>query len=123
MSFLYLFLPKFLEKGTGKTLFSKRFSPNKSKTIKLLRSLFDSNCNGNGHTNHGVVTCADETHHFYGNHQIDSKREENQHVSSTKKSIFLQAQGSHNSNNNYRIFYKIYCHIYNTHDLNCCFCL
>ena len=33
--------------------------------VKLLTSLFDSNCNCNSHTNHGVVTCADETHHFY----------------------------------------------------------
>ena len=31
----------------------------------LLACLFDSNCNSNGHTNHGVVTCADETHHFF----------------------------------------------------------
>ena len=29
----------------------------------LLRSLFDSN--RNSHTNHGVVTCADESHHLY----------------------------------------------------------
>ena len=33
----------------------------------LFRSLFDSNCYSNGHTNHGVVTCADETHHLYVN--------------------------------------------------------
>ena len=26
----------------------------------LLACLFDSNCNSNSHTNHGVVTCADE---------------------------------------------------------------
>ena len=32
---------------------------------ELLGSLFDSNGNGHGHTNHGVVTCADETHHFF----------------------------------------------------------
>ena len=31
----------------------------------LLARLFDSNCNSNGHTNHGVVTCADETHHLF----------------------------------------------------------
>ena len=30
----------------------------------LLASLFDSNCNSNGHTDHGVVTCADQAHHF-----------------------------------------------------------
>jgi len=30
----------------------------------LLASLFDSNGNRNGHTNHGVVTCADQTHHL-----------------------------------------------------------
>ena len=33
--------------------------------VQLLACLFDSNCNSNSHTNHGVVTCADETHHFY----------------------------------------------------------
>ena len=32
---------------------------------ELLARLFDSNCNSNSHTNHGVVTCADETHHLY----------------------------------------------------------
>ena len=31
---------------------------------ELLACLFDSNCNSNSHTNHGVVTCADQTHHF-----------------------------------------------------------
>ena len=30
----------------------------------LFACLFDSNCYSYGHTNHGVVTCADETHHF-----------------------------------------------------------
>ena len=29
----------------------------------LLACFFDSNCNCNSHTNHGVVTCADESHH------------------------------------------------------------
>ena len=32
---------------------------------ELLACLFDSNSNSNSHTNHGVVTCADETHHLY----------------------------------------------------------
>ena len=32
---------------------------------KLLGSLFDSHGNGHGHTDHGVVTCADQTHHLY----------------------------------------------------------
>ena len=31
----------------------------------LLACLFDRNRNRNGHTNHGVVTCADETHHLF----------------------------------------------------------
>ena len=31
----------------------------------LLACLFDRNGNRNGHTNHGVVTCADQTHHLY----------------------------------------------------------
>ena len=35
------------------------------KNQQLLACLFDSNCNCNSHTNHGVVTCADETHHFF----------------------------------------------------------
>ena len=30
----------------------------------LFACLFDSNGNCNSHINHGVVTCADETHHF-----------------------------------------------------------
>jgi len=30
----------------------------------LLACLFDSNSNCNSHTNHGVVTCADESHHL-----------------------------------------------------------
>ena len=31
---------------------------------KLLACLFDSHSHGNGHTNHGVVTSADEAHHL-----------------------------------------------------------
>ena len=31
----------------------------------LFQSLFDSNSNANGHTDHGVVTCAQEAHHFH----------------------------------------------------------
>ena len=31
----------------------------------LLACLFNCNGNCNSHTNHGVVTCADETHHLY----------------------------------------------------------
>ena len=31
----------------------------------LLAGLFDSNGHGNGHTDHGVVTGADETHHLF----------------------------------------------------------
>ena len=31
----------------------------------LLRSLLNRNRDRNSHTNHGVVTCADETHHLY----------------------------------------------------------
>ena len=31
----------------------------------LFHCLFNSNCASNGHTNHRVVTCADQTHHFY----------------------------------------------------------
>ena len=30
----------------------------------LLASLFDSNSHGNGHTDHGGVTCAQEAHHL-----------------------------------------------------------
>ena len=42
--------------------------PKASKSLinqGLLACLFDSNCNSNSHTNHGVVTCADETHHLF----------------------------------------------------------
>jgi hypothetical protein len=31
---------------------------------KLLQGLLNSNCHGNGHTNHGVVTSAQEAHHL-----------------------------------------------------------
>jgi len=31
----------------------------------LLAGFFYSNSYSNGHTNHGVVTRADQTHHFY----------------------------------------------------------
>ena len=30
----------------------------------LLQRLLNSNSNGNGHTDHGVVTCAQEAHHL-----------------------------------------------------------
>ena len=30
----------------------------------LLASLFDSNSHSDSHTNHGVVTCADQAHHL-----------------------------------------------------------
>ena len=30
-----------------------------ANNLRLFACLFDSNCNSNGHTNHGVVTCAD----------------------------------------------------------------
>ena len=30
----------------------------------LLACLFDSNCNCDRHTNHGVVTCSNESHHL-----------------------------------------------------------
>ena len=33
---------------------------------KLLASLFHSNSDANGHTNHRVVTCTQEAHHFHG---------------------------------------------------------
>ena len=32
---------------------------------RLLHCLFHSNSHGNGHTDHGVVTCAQEAHHFH----------------------------------------------------------
>ena len=54
-----------------KTFYNALVKPQKALKIKgLLRSLFDSNCNSNSHTNHGVVTCADETHHFCASAQF-----------------------------------------------------
>ena len=48
-----------------RTSFDKFKKSQKALKIKeLLTSLFDSNRDCNSHTNHGVVTCADETHHF-----------------------------------------------------------
>ena len=32
---------------------------------RLLAGFFDRHCNSHGHANHGVVTSADETHHFH----------------------------------------------------------
>ncbi len=34
-------------------------------TFRLFACLFDSNSTSNSHTNHGVVTCTDKSHHFY----------------------------------------------------------
>ena len=48
-----------------KTFYNALLKLHKALKIKeLLASFFDSNCNSNSHTNHGVVTCADETHHL-----------------------------------------------------------
>ena len=41
------------------------YHSHRSKSVFLLRSFLNSNCNSNSHTNHGVVTCADETHHLF----------------------------------------------------------
>ena len=35
--------------------------------VQLLACLFDSNRHRNSHTDHGVVTCADKSHHLYIN--------------------------------------------------------
>ena len=35
-----------------------------SFTIRALQRLLNSNSHGNGHTDHGVVTCAQEAHHL-----------------------------------------------------------
>ena len=32
--------------------------------VKLLQGLLNSNSHGNGHADHGVVTCAQEAHHL-----------------------------------------------------------
>jgi hypothetical protein len=47
------------------TIFSSRVKSQKALCRKgLFAGLLNSNCNGNGHTNHGVVAGADETHHL-----------------------------------------------------------
>ncbi len=40
----------------------------------LLACFLDSNSYGYGHTNHGVVTCADETHHLFGQTAVEAKK-------------------------------------------------
>ena len=45
--------------------FPRKFVFFEANNLQLFACLFDSNRNGNSHTNHGVVTCADETHHLY----------------------------------------------------------
>jgi len=49
-TFLLKFLRSFFQKAT---------------VTPLLTCLFNSNGNTGGHTDHGVVTCADESHHLY----------------------------------------------------------
>ena len=56
MCFLVLFLRK-----VGFELFSFK---SKGFTL-LLQSLFNSDSHGNGHADHGVVTSAQEAHHFH----------------------------------------------------------
>ena len=40
------------------------YNPKSKGFTLLLQSLFNSNSHGNGHTDHGVVTCAQEAHHL-----------------------------------------------------------
>ena len=40
-------------------------APTEAFNQDLFACFFNSNSNRNGHTNHGVVTCADESHHLY----------------------------------------------------------
>lgn len=40
----------------------------------LLACLFDSNGYGHSHTNHGVVSGADESHHLIGQTAIEAKK-------------------------------------------------
>ncbi len=67
MRCVQLFIQVF-EKGVGKT-FAKVFP---TWFLQLLASLFYCNSTSDSHTNHGVVTCADQTHHFYvgGNGEV-----------------------------------------------------
>ena len=37
-----------------------------ANNLRLFASFFDSNCHRNGHTNHGVVTCAERAFHARG---------------------------------------------------------
>ena len=50
-----------------KPFYNALVKPQKALKIKeLLASLFDSNCNSNSHTNHGVVACAERAFHARG---------------------------------------------------------
>ena len=59
---------RFLELGSqGVVTYVKtliRGISSKDAHQKLFASFLDCNRNRNGHTNHGVVACADETHHL-----------------------------------------------------------
>ena len=47
------------QKLVGKMSKHLKKSMKSRENQQLLASLFDGNCNGNCHTNHGVVTCAE----------------------------------------------------------------
>ena len=53
------------QKLVGKMSKHLKKSMKSRENQQLLACLFDSNSNCNSHSNHGVVTCADESHHFY----------------------------------------------------------
>jgi hypothetical protein len=40
----------------------------------LLACLFDRNSDRYRHTNHGVVTCTDETHHLFGQTDFEASK-------------------------------------------------
>ena len=42
--------------------------------IKLLAGFLNCYCDRYGHTNHGVVTCADQAHHLFGQTAVESKK-------------------------------------------------
>lgn len=52
------------KRAFNRRLKALKYGFNLKQDFVLLKSLFNSNRNGNGHTDHRVVTCSDKSHHF-----------------------------------------------------------
>ena len=70
-------------------------SPKDLANKGLLACLFDSNCHCYCHSYHGVVTCADETHHLYVKVPAALSGVMKKQVFSTKNRIYSMSELHH----------------------------